>query len=230
MKKVSLILFFTAGIVEVFSGMLSSEMLHFVGKPLIMIALGVYYFLSEINKRSIFVVRAIFFSLLGDVVLMLESRDGIFFVLGLASFLIAHIFYIVAYGQHQEEVVVDELHGIQKTRLAFPIVLAGSGLIIVLYSSLGDLKIPVVIYALVLIVMVLNALFRYGRTNANSFWLVFIGSLLFMISDSILAINKFLQPISLAKAFIMVTYTFAQFFIVRGLIMHHKKKQAPINK
>jgi uncharacterized membrane protein YhhN len=225
MKRISLILFFTAGVVEVFSGMLPSETLHFVSKPLIMVALGVYYFLSEINHRSIFVIGAIFFSLLGDVVLMLESRDGIFFILGLASFLMAHIFYIVAYGQHQEEVVVDELKGIQKTRLAFPIVLAGSGLVIVLYSSLGDLKIPVIIYALVLIVMVLNALFRYGRTNANSFWLVFMGSLLFMISDSILAINKFMQPIWMARVFIMITYTFAQFFIVEGLIRHHKKNK-----
>jgi uncharacterized membrane protein YhhN len=224
MKKISLILFFTAGVAEVFSGILPSETLHFVSKPLIMIALGVYYFFSESNQRSIFVVGAIFFSLLGDVVLMLESRDGIFFILGLASFLMAHVFYIIAYGQHQEEVVVDELQGIQKTRLAFPIVLAGTGLIIVLYSSLGDLKIPVIIYALVLIVMVLNALFRYGRTNAHSFWLVFIGSLLFMISDSVLAINKFLQPISLAKVFIMVTYISAQFFIVRGLIIHQKKQ------
>jgi uncharacterized membrane protein YhhN len=223
MKKISVILFFVAGVSEVLSGLLQMEALHVASKPLIMVFLGMYYFFSGVNQRSSFVVLAIFFSLLGDVSLMLESLNEIFFILGLTSFLIAHIFYIVTYGQHQIEVEVNALQGIQKTRLAFPIVLAGTGLIIVLYSSLGDLKIPVIIYAMVLIVMVLNALFRYGRTNANSFWYVFAGSLLFMISDSILAINKFLLPISMAKVFIMITYIFAQFFIVKGLIKHHQK-------
>jgi uncharacterized membrane protein YhhN len=109
---------------------------------------------------------------------------------------------------------------LQRVRLAFPIVLAGTGLVVILYSKLGDLQIPVIVYAAVITTMVLTALFRYGRTSNSSFWQVFIGAVLFMISDSILAINKFLDPITNAGLYIMITYVAAQFLIVHGILKH----------
>jgi uncharacterized membrane protein YhhN len=151
---------------------------------------------------------------------MLEAQQPIFFMLGLSAFLLAHIFYVVAYRQHQDESDDNALKGIQKIRFAFPIVLAGTGLIVVLYPSLGDLKLPVVIYALVLIIMVVNAVFRYGRTSSTSFGLVFGGSLLFMMSDALLAINKFFEPVASADFWIMSAYILAQFLIIKGLCVH----------
>jgi uncharacterized membrane protein YhhN len=68
--------------------------------------------------------------------------------------------------------------------------------------------------------MVLNALFRFGRTNAESFWLVFSGAVLFMASDSILAIDKFLKPVTYGGFLIMLTYIAGQYLIVTGLIRH----------
>ena len=82
------------------------------------------------------------------------------------------------------------------------------------------MKIPVMIYAMVLIVMVMNAVFRYGRTPLVSFWLVVVGALLFMASDSILAINKFYAAIPSSGPLIMITYITAQFLIVVGIIKH----------
>ena len=108
----------------------------------------------------------------------------------------------------------------QRAHFAVPFILAGTGLIVVLYPFLGDLKIPVIFYALVLILMVLSALFRYGYTNNVSFWMVFCGAVLFMVSDSVLAINKFLEPVSHGAFWIMLTYCSAQFFIVSGLTKH----------
>jgi uncharacterized membrane protein YhhN len=204
---------------EIYSGIVGSPSLHWISKPLIMVTLGLYYFFNA-TYRSTVVWLAIFFSFLGDTTLMLESRDSVFFMVGLSAFLIAHIFYILSYGQYQDESEDNALKGIQKIRIAFPIILAGTGLLVVLYPTLGDLKIPVVIYALVLIVMVLNAVFRFGRTNNNSFWLVFGGSLLFMISDSLLAINKFLTPVPSAGVWIMSSYMLAQFLIIQGLCVH----------
>jgi uncharacterized membrane protein YhhN len=60
------------------------------------------------------------------------------------------------------------------------------------------MKIPVLIYAAVLTGMVLVALFRFGKTSSSSFALVFGGAILFMISDSLIAINKFLEPLPMA--------------------------------
>ena len=133
------------------------------------------------------------------------------------------MFYIVAYRQHQYGEQSDSLQGIQKLRAAFPIVLAGTGLVVILYPALGDQKFPVVVYALVLVVMALNGLFRLGRTNTISFWLVFVGAMFFMVSDSVLAINKFLTPLPYAGLLIMSTYISAQFLIIEGLIAHTRK-------
>ena len=79
---------------------------------------------------------------------------------------------------------------------------------------------PVALYGVTIVVMVMTALFRYGRTIPNSFWLVFGGAALFMLSDSILAINKFLTPVSYASFWIMLTYMSAQLMIVVGISRH----------
>ena len=219
MKKISGYLFVVPGLGEILSDVIGLSYLHQVCKPLIMITLGIYY-LYHADFRSTAVWLAILFSLAGDVLLMFEARRPEFFMMGLAAFLIAHIFYILSYRQHQDHSLEGSLKGIQKIRFSFPIVLAGTGLIVVLYPSLGALKIPVVVYALLLIVMVLNSIFRYGRTSNVSFGFVFSGSILFMFSDSVLAINKFFKPVPVAGFWIMSTYILAQFLIIQGLLKH----------
>lgn len=196
---------------------LGHNLLFIFFKPLIIIALLIHYIvMTDSESRSNTVIAALFFSWLGDVLLMKPE----YFVFGLASFLVAHIFYIVTYRQHQSEETENGLMGIQRIRLAFPIVLAGSGLVVVLYPVLNDLRIPVMVYALVITVMVLQSLFRFGRTPLNSFWLVFSGAVLFMLSDALIAVNKFLTPLDLAGFWIMLTYSVAQAIIVTGLLRH----------
>jgi uncharacterized membrane protein YhhN len=227
MKRIAIIGFVLASAGELLASFIQSEMIHLVCKPLIMAFLGIYYWASTANTehRSSSVVVAILFSLAGDVQLMLQKNNELFFVFGLAAFLIAHIFYIFSYRQHRFESHPDELQGVQRIRLAFPVILAGTGLVFVLYPVLGALKVPVVLYSIVIVVMVLNALFRYGRTGAKSYWMVFIGAVLFMISDSMIAIDKFLSPINEAEFLVMSTYIAAQFLIVEGLLDHHRKKR-----
>jgi uncharacterized membrane protein YhhN len=217
MKKIFLITFIVAGLTELVAQFIPGDALHFIAKPLIMISLGLYYLTATTTEnRSRTVLLAIIFSLAGDVLLL--NPD--YFIGGLIAFLLAHVLYILAYRQHQYEETENALYGIQRIRLAFPIVLAGTGLVVVLFPVLGDLKIPVMVYALVIVVMTLHALFRYGRTNVMSFWMVFIGAVFFMASDSILAINKFLIPLSQGGFWIMFTYITAQYLIVKGLIRH----------
>ena len=224
MNKIFRLLFVVAGAGEILAGILGITYLHWICKPAIMIMLGFYYFSSTAHRSEV-VWLGIFFSLVGDTLLMFESRDPSFFMLGLTGFLLTHIFYIMAYRQHQFDSEENALKGIQKIRFSFPVVLAGTGLIVILLPALGELKIPVVINATVLIIMVLHAVFRFGRTTGKSFWLVFSGSLLFMLSDSLLAINKFLSPINSAGFWIMSSYILAQFLIIEGLCEHPNNNQ-----
>jgi uncharacterized membrane protein YhhN len=192
---------------------------HFVAKPLIVLGLiGHYYFQS--SSRSAIFIFALLFCWAGDVLLLFQGE--LFFIMGLISFLIGHVLYILCYRQFQYSDKSKELLGPQKVRFSLPFILIGTGLVVILFPVLGDLKIPVMIYALVLALMVINALLRYGRTSTKSFLFVFLGAILFMTSDSMLAINRFLHPFSTAGTLIMITYCLAQFLIVEGVLAHER--------
>lgn len=222
MKKIFLLLFFTVSVGELLSTLVVAPLLHTICKPAIMIVLGLYYWASQRAAKeplSIPLMVAILFSGAGDILLMQKS-DEKFFTFGLGAFLMAHLFYILTFRQHRLESSPEALHGLQKIRFAFPIILAGTGLVTILYNHLEGLKLPVMVYAAVITIMVLHALFRFGRTNTKSFTMVFGGAILFMMSDSLLAVDKFLEPIAMAGFWIMSTYIGAQYLIVKGLVNH----------
>lgn len=221
MKKISLALFLLVSVGELTSQVVDLPWLHTLCKPALLPLLLVYYVVSAREaggSMSMLVVAALGLSWLGDVLLMGEGQS--FFIFGLVSFLLAHVTYILAYRQHQQADDSKALRGIQKIRYGFPLVFAGVGLVMILYPRLSDLRIPVMVYAGVITVMTLTGLFRFGRTNASSFAQVFAGAILFMMSDSLLAVNKFLEPLAYSGLWIMLTYLAAQWFIVRGLLAH----------
>jgi uncharacterized membrane protein YhhN len=221
MRRVFLLLFALVSAGEILSNITNYDLLHTICKPgIILTLLGYYLFAMRSSGNSVSkpVLLALLFSWSGDVLLM---RTGeLFFILGLVAFLIAHVFYIMAYRQHRSDDDTQSLHGLQRLRFAFPILLSGTGLFVILYPRLNELRIPVFVYAVVLTWMVLQALFRFGRTSSPSFALVFGGAILFMISDSLLAVNKFLEPVTNSGLWIMLTYISAQFLIVLGLVRH----------
>ena len=223
MKKIFLYLFILVSVGVLLAEAGNSDLVYLICKPALLITLALHYWLVQREQQDAVskpVLLAIIFSCAGDTLLMLQEQDGNFFMFGLAAFLVAHIFYILAYRQHQSSDTSNELQGLQKIRYAFPIILSGTGLVVILFNHLGGMKIPVLMYAIVLTAMVLAALFRFGKTSSSSFAMVFGGAILFMISDSLIAINKFLEPLPLAGIWIMVTYIAAQYLIVTGLSKH----------
>jgi len=61
---------------------------------------------------------------------------------------------------------------------------------------------------------------RGGVTNKMSFYLCAIGAYLFVISDTLIALEKFYVPMLMADVIIMATYISAQYLIVRGVLIH----------
>jgi uncharacterized membrane protein YhhN len=216
MKKLTLILFLLVSFFELITHFFSLAELHHYTKPLLLITLGIYYYFAAGKEGlSKLILMALFFSWLGDVLLMYQNKNELYFIFGLSAFLVAHVFYIFIYKRFRMDDTSQALLGVQRFRYSFPIILAGTGLMTVLYNHLGDLKIPVIVYGLVLVLMVLNALFRL-----KSFAMVFFGATLFMISDSLIAIHKFLMPVEHSDFWVMVTYIPAQYLIVEGLLQH----------
>ncbi|MCB0845720.1 MAG: lysoplasmalogenase, partial [Bacteroidetes bacterium] len=167
---------------------------HYFTKPLIMISLAVFFLWQVGGFRStqdIWLFMGLVLSLGGDVFLMFSGDT--WFMLGLGSFLFAHISYIVAFGREAGNEIPNRPGRLirRKLWLMIPFVLYGLFLISIIASGLGGLKIPVYIYALVIMAMAITALNRWRQVSQYSFALVFLGALLFVISDSVLAVNKF---------------------------------------
>jgi uncharacterized membrane protein YhhN len=173
---------------------------------------------------------ALVFCWVGDVLLIFQSKENFFFVSGLASFLVAHVAYIFCYRHWQVGSASAALLGSQKVRFSFPILLLGTGFITILFPSLGGLKVPMMMYTLIITLMVLTAFFRYGQTSTSSFWFIFSGAFLFTISDATLAINKFKIAFGAAPFIIMFTYSVAQYFIVEGALRHERVSKEKLQK
>lgn len=194
-----------------------AELLVMITKPLLMLLLILFFFLATKGNQNIFrslVLVALLFSLMGDVMLMFQERDPNFFLGGLVSFLVAHIAYILAFRQistHYSPTLVQ-----QKGWLLIPFLAYGVGFFILIKNGLGAMRIPVILYEAVILVMGITAMNRFRRVEHSSFIFVFAGALCFILSDSLLATNKFLSPFPFAGFLIMLTYIIAQYLIVRG--------------
>jgi uncharacterized membrane protein YhhN len=92
-----------------------------------------------------------------------------------------------------------------------------------LLPTLGVLKVPVSIYALTISIMVVMALKGAFSWRDNSKYIVLIGAVFFVTSDSVLAINKFYTSIDLASFWLMLTYLMAQFCITYGIFKLNRK-------
>lgn len=93
-------------------------------------------------------------------------------------------------------------------------------LLMLLFPKLGDMMVPVIAYATVISIMCMAALGRWHKANNGSFVFVLAGAVFFIISDALIAINKFYAPFELASFLIMITYIKAQYLILVGLIKH----------
>lgn len=156
-------------------------------------------------------VLALLFSLAGDILLMFDDQNPMFFLFGLIAFLIAHIMYIIVFLKHRNK---------SKQPFLFITILLiyAVGLFYLLKSGLGAMLLPVVFYMIVILTMATTAFLRKGNVPFQNYNLVFLGAVLFLVSDSLLSLNMFYKPIPFANILIMLTYGFAQFFIVLGIL------------
>jgi uncharacterized membrane protein YhhN len=160
------------------------------------------------------ILIALIFSWAGDVALGITWRQETMFIAGLVFFLLTHVFYLIAFFRTPG----PNLSPKQFFYAVIPLLLYGFILLYILWTDLGEMKVPVTIYTTVILAMVAGAINRTGKVNRTSYYLVLIGALLFLSSDSMLAINKFSQPFPFASPLIMFTYVAGQYLIVIGYL------------
>jgi uncharacterized membrane protein YhhN len=197
--------------------------LEYVCKPALLLILSSWFFFNSRrygDRFTLMVQLGLFFSLVGDVALMFLHLDEFNFLVGLGAFLLAHICYTIAFVRN-----ISEVGGTEGWILSSIL-----SLIIALFAILfawelqprldAEMTLPVLSYITVIAIMGIVACFRYMRTFPRSFWLVFVGALCFIASDSLLATNRFIRPLSWAPLALMVSYGAAQFLIAAGSLLH----------
>ncbi|MCL9806626.1 lysoplasmalogenase [Flavobacterium amniphilum] len=171
------------------------------------------------TKKWLFL--ALTFSWIGDVILMFADKGELFFIFGLVSFLIGHILFITLFIKQERIGAPNKLiFGIGILAVAAYLYT----MLTILLPSLGDLKIPVSVYAFVISLMLVIAI-RGALTWRNPMNILILnGAVSFVTSDSILAINKFFTPLPNASLLIMSTYLIAQYLITFGILKLNEKK------
>ncbi len=170
---------------------------------------------GHVTALSLLLTAGLIFSWFGDLSLMQEGE--IYFLMGLSSFLIAHLVYSYTF-----------LKSIQfqfrlNWRFATPALLYGLLMLYLLVPHTGSMATPVIVYALVICATVGIAAHRHGLVSQSSYQLVLIGIVLFAISDSLLAWGKFVGAFEGSRALVMLTYIAAQWFITEGIVVQEKE-------
>lgn len=192
----------------------------YLTKPLLVTSLAIFFFINTHSNRNRFSQLIFFglcFSIIGDTILMFsenQAQSKHFFTWGLLSFLVTHVCYLLAFVHIQ-----SFKNGWLRNNLW--VIFCGLGLlfgnIIFLWEDLPDgLKVPVIVYSTVIVMMAVSCINLKGTIPAIVFRGLLIGVLLFVLSDNIIALNKFkagtitlFQP----RLLIMTTYLLSQFLI-----------------
>jgi uncharacterized membrane protein YhhN len=217
MKTRILSLFYAVtGVLFIVSHYLNLTIPAFVTKTLIMPPLMVIFILNlkvGSNRLHKFMFAGLFFSWIGDVLLVM-------FMAGLGGFLLSLLMYAFVFfaTPGKNEVFHSRFY------LIIPVLLYGFAMGFYLYDHLGEMRLPVVVYETVMISMLAGAVSRIGKVNRTSYVMVLSGSILFIISDSVLAVNKFVDPVLLSTLIIMGTYIAAQWLITTGYIRQYTRR------
>lgn len=191
---------------------------RFLPKPLILLSLIIFFLTQSKHLTSttkLFMTLGLTFSLTGDILLMFVDASSNYFIGGLIAFLIAHIMYVKVFLDKRNK--DNSILGILVVLLIYAL-----GIFYLLRDGLGDMLIPVILYMLIILSMAITAWLRKGAVSKLSHLLLLIGALLFVMSDSTLALNKFYQTVPQSHIIIMSTYALAQYCIVLGVLRQNE--------
>lgn len=171
--------------------------------PLLSLIFLVFRHLKESNR--VLLIAGLLLGMTGDILLDINRETN--FMFALIVYLLGHLLYIAVFHKRIQY---------NKTYLIPVIVVLISTMVIgyFLRNIPNNLLIPVIIYLVVIALMVVSS---FMINNGN--WLIWSGALIFMISDTVIAVNKFLIPIPKSTFFNIGLYYLGQIFLITGLLI-----------
>ncbi len=177
---------------------------NFAIKAIPALSLAVLSFIVISGSKGKLLFVALLFCAAADVAL--ELAEGKYFVAGLGLFLVAHIFFIITFSR-------DFRFQTSKIPIIVLFIVYSGMMAFIMTPSLKEMAIPVYVY---MTALTLVGIFAALRAAKNDFTLY--GAIAFIVSDSVLAVNKFMMPVAGANFIIMITYYLSLFLIVYGFL------------
>lgn len=192
---------------------------RYATKLCVVISLMIHFFYNSsslLKKERVLIFLALLFSLIADAVLITDNLTSL--IVGMSLFIFAKICYIIVY-YFNAQFDIDRLLAFLAVTLLYCLFI-----MYFLYDGIAKLLVPVVIYTLVSLIMTKMAYLRYKIVNNKSYYLVLMGAILFMISETIMAFYNFYIPLPYSYTLVMLTYAFSQFFSIRGILLQNIPK------
>ena len=196
---------FVSAILTILAATRNRLLLLYICKPLTIVLIILIALRGRFPTSSFYsyaIIAGLLFSLAGDVLLMLPVDR---FIQGLISFFVAHLFYIAALTFESGQDI--------PLPILLPFVMYGILILRWLWPELGKMRLPVLAYMLIISMMGWAAAGRWFGTRQPGSLFALLGAILFIISDSVLAVDRFKAHFRSAQAYILSTYFIAQWLI-----------------
>jgi uncharacterized membrane protein YhhN len=163
------------------------------------------------------VYAGLIFSFLGDLIL---TRSGaLFFLLGMLAFIGTHVCNSIFFYRLQKNTMQ---RGKGRWLAILLLVIVSAIVFLVLQPYLGSFQWPILFYMSIISCMAVLATGTFDKPSIKKIaanWFI-PGAFLFVLSDALLAMNKFLWHQTVADVFVMLTYGAAQYCLVKGFVWH----------
>jgi uncharacterized membrane protein YhhN len=213
LPKTFLFIFLLVSLIDIIAILNNSSLWQTIAKPLIIPALLAYYITSSKSKNKVYIV-ALIFSFAGDVLLLDKSN---LFLFGIGAFLITQVLYVYLFSRG-----LGNSSRANKILAGIPFLVYFIVLVTVLKPGLQDFFIPVLVYGLAISLFGTVALLNYLIKRDVISLRLFAGAVLFILSDSLIAFNKFHHERSSYPVIIMITYIVAQSLIATYILKSEK--------
>lgn len=206
-SKILISLVIISATIHIWSDYKKRTFLTYIFKPLTMVLIILICLFATQTKYRNLILIGLFFSLAGDIFLMLNSTH---FTKGLFAFLIAHIFYIAA--------IINNTGLHLNIFVLLPLAVYFLLMYRIIITNMGNKKLYVIIYSVIIIFLLWLALSTMFFDFTKSSLLLGLGIFLFTFSDTILAYNRFVKKLKIAQLLILTFYYSAQLLLVSSVL------------
>ncbi|MFZ9661969.1 MAG: lysoplasmalogenase, partial [Chitinophagaceae bacterium] len=189
--------------------------LRYFTEPLLMPFI-IIWFLKQTtlkSRQSYYILSSLIFSWIGDIFMMFNDELNLLF--GIAFFVSTHIIYILFLSNIPAS---DKSYFREKPILLLVVFVYLIEMLYILWPYLEGLKVPVLIYSILISIMMLLAMWQYKRISNRASLALITGAWLFVLSDTVNAVYKFRFPFTWGMELVQITYVAGQVLLVLGYL------------